>query len=888
MTHEQADFDAIASLLAGAMLQEDAFALLPRRMNRNVRAFLDLYGGELPFHKLEEMPNEKISQVTLLDTQSLVTIKGMSKKTSIHVVDHHEPKDDLEEAWTYSLEEVGACTTILIEEIRQNNGTLSMLPATLLLLGIYEDTGSLSYANTTPRDLNAAAYLLERGASLAIANQYLNPPLSENQRTIYNILVDSVEYLEIHNNRIVLAKTDASDLNEEISSIAHKIRDLLDPDGLFLLVKTSEGIRLVARSSTDQIHVGDIARYFGGGGHPRAAAALVQTENGSPTLDEAYESLKEIIPTHVKPAITVAQIMSKDPLLITPETSAQEASNLMQRYGYEGYPVVDHDNIVGLLTRRAVDRTLSHKLNLSAASLMDAGEIYVLANQDLDQVQKIMTESGWGQIPVLNPKTKKIIGIVTRTDLLKALGKPQIDIPGKKNLASKLNSALPAGRVAFLQLIAHHAFEMKSPVYIVGGFVRDLLLDRPGIDFDIVVEGDAIALGKVLLANYGGKLSTHRRFGTAKWDISKIGEKLTKETTLLHPDMLEDLPASLDLISARTEFYEYPSALPKIERSSIKLDLHRRDFSINTLALRLDGRHYGELYDYWGGLADLRAGIVRVLHSLSFVDDPTRLIRAVRFEKRFDFKIEKRTIQLMNEALDLLEQVSGDRLRHELNLILQEVKPIPALLRLRDLHLLSSIHPDLSIDINIAKQVDRILRRDIPEIWSFESVNQNTPVKIALAYIVWFGLLTYNPRSICKRLRMQTLIVDSSIKLRELLETLPKMIDHRISEITAYLETIPQLSLYAYYQITSEKREKNIIDNYLQEWQHIRSVTDGNDLREMGILPGPHYRIILSKLRNAWLDKEIHSEAQENSLLEELIAEFVPEYHETTKNFRKK
>ena len=148
---------------------------------------------------------------------------------------------------------------------------------------------------------------------------------------------------------------------------------------------------------------------------------------------------------------------------------------------------------------------------------------------------------------------------------------------------------------------------------------------------------------------------------------------------------LSELPQTLDLISARTEFYDFPTALPQVERSSIKLDLHRRDFTINTLALRLDGNHYGELYDYWGGFQDLQAGLIKVLHSLSFVDDPTRLIRAVRFEQRFNFRIEDRTFQLMEEAKDLINQVSGDRLRHELNLILSESDPKPALLRLQEL-----------------------------------------------------------------------------------------------------------------------------------------------------------------------------------------------------------
>ncbi len=666
MTHEQTDFDAIASLLAAALLQEDAFAVKPRTLNRNVSAFIDLYGGELPFYEMNQLPSQKIEKITLVDTQSLVTIKGFSKNTKVHVVDHHQKREDISEDWTLTFENIGACTTLLVEEIRDRHIVLSMIQATLMVMGIYEDTGSLSYASTTPRDLNAAAFLLEQHASLSIANQYLNPPLSENQQLIFDKLIRSADYHEIQGTQIITASCDLGNSNEEISSIAHKIRNLLDPDALFLLVKNSEGIRLVARSSSNLIDVAKIAQKFGGGGHPRASAALIHIENNYPKLEDTYAQLINSLPDFVEPSIKVKQIMSKDPMLITPTTSATDASLLMQRYGYEGYPVVSDGKIVGLLTRRSVDRSISHKINLPAASLMEAGEVYVSASDSLEVVQDKMALTGWGQIPVLDSNTKRIIGIVTRTDLLKALGKSPYELTGVKNLSNLLNKCLPQIRVAFLQLIARHAKSNNMAVYIVGGFVRDLILEHPSLDFDIVVEGDAIQLAKNLKESYGGKVSTHKRFRTAKWIIKDIQRDLLSQISSDIEQNPQDLPESLDLISARTEFYDRPTALPQVEQSGIKLDLHRRDFSINTLAMRLDGRHYGELYDYWGGLNDLNHGIIRVLHSLSFVDDPTRLIRAVRFEQRFNFTIEPRTFQLMQEALDLIKQVSGDRLRHEL------------------------------------------------------------------------------------------------------------------------------------------------------------------------------------------------------------------------------
>ncbi len=615
LTHEQADFDALAALLAAHILNEHAIPVLPRRVNRNIRAFLNLYGAELPFVEARDLPAEDVELITLVDTQALITLKGVTGNTQVHVVDHHQLRDDVSPGWTVMTEKLGAITTLFVEEIQDHNGPLNILQATVLLLGIYEDTGSLTYANTTARDVRAVAFLLEQGANLKIARDYLNPPLSESQRETYNRLLNSAETLPIHGQHIVVATADAVDSTDEVSTIAHKMRDLLDPDAIFLLVNTNEGVRLVARSTTDRVNVAAVAAQFGGGGHDRAAAALIKPtghDRSTALLVEMYQKLMQVLPTVIEPAITVDKIMSRGPRVLDPDTSAQEAARLMQRYGYEGYPVVKNGKVIGLLTRRAVDRALSHKLNLSAGSLMDAGEINIAPKDPVEHLQHLMAETGWGQIPVCNPETGEVIGIVTRTDLLKLIGGNGSPSPEQNDLAGKLEKALPPARLALLKLVAEKAHDNHTSIYIVGGFVRDLILERPSLDFDIVVEGDAIALGKSLQSQYGGRLVSHTRFGTAKWQIKSIQTELLALAADGDHASSSDLPESLDLISARTEFYNYPTALPTVERGSIKLDLHRRDFTINTLALRLDGRYFGQLYDYWGGLADIQKGLVRV------------------------------------------------------------------------------------------------------------------------------------------------------------------------------------------------------------------------------------------------------------------------------------
>ena len=868
-THEQADFDAIAALLGAYLIKDDSIPVLPRRINRNVHAFLTIYGEELPFIDPRDIPDKEVKSVTLVDTQSLITLKGMTADTKIHVVDHHQSKSDIPTSWTITNIDIGACTTLFVEELSEHNGKLSIIQATLLLLGIHEDTGSFSYPSTTSRDVKAAAYLLEHGASLRIANKFLDPPLSLGQQKIYDQFVKSAISYNFKGQQIVITTANAEELQEELSSVAHKFRDFIETDALFLLATTNEGFRLIARSTTERINVADIAAYFGGGGHAQASAALIKNDGTEQirfdTLDSVKEELLRIIPEHISPAITVSKIMSEKPMVLSPEHYAKDASELMKRYGYEGYPVIKEGKVIGLLTRRAVDRSLSHKLNLPVHSLMDAGEVVVKPDDSIEYLQQVMINSGWGQIPVTDHKND-VIGIVTRTDLLNSLAEKENNIPGKMNLSKKLEAALPSSRIELLHIIAKEAEKSSLPVYIVGGFVRDLLLERPSIDFDIVAEGDAIEIGKKLVTKYGGRITKHSRFGTAKWNITEIKDDLINDFLFQGTHKPKDLPDSLDLISARMEFYKYPSALPSVEKGSIKLDLHRRDFSINTMAIRLDGRHYGDLYDYWGGLNDLRNGTIRVLHSLSFVDDPTRMLRAVRFEQRFKFNIEPRTLELMDEARQLLSQISGDRLRHEFDLILDEENSADMYERFHELGLLEAIHPDLEWTDSIQSSFETILNEEDVQGWEFPDSYSQLEIKKALAYLVWLGNVPpESVESIARRLRFPKSLVLAQIKLAELWQDIEILPSLPISNIVSRFDDTPTTALYVFFITCNSKEIQKIILTYKNDWQYVKSTIDGKYLYAHGIKPGPIYKLILSSLRNAWLDKKIDSVEEERA-----------------------
>jgi tRNA nucleotidyltransferase (CCA-adding enzyme) len=790
----------------------------------------------------------------------------------VHIVDHHSIRADIPTAWTISSEDVGATTTIFVEDLQKRDGDLSMIHATTLLLGIYEDTGSLTYTRTTARDLHAASYLLEQEANLRIASDFLNHPLSVEQQKLYDTLREHLESYHIHGHTVVIACGSAHGLDEELSTVAHKLRDLLDPDALFILITTRAGVQMIGRSTSDNIDVAEITARFGGGGHSRAAASLIKGRE----LDEVHEELIALLPEFVRPAITVAEIMSHSPQVLSPDTPVQEAADRMQRYGYEGYPVVRDGRVIGLLTRRAVDRALAHKLNLRATSLMNAGEVVIHPDDSIDRLQHLMTDTGWGQIPVMDEEDREIIGIVTRTDLLKILTS-QASRPGHLNYAERIEGAMPKARLALLKVVAGIAYEQKAALYIVGGFVRDMILERPSQDFDLVVEGDAIALASQLQERYGGRLTTHARFGTGKWLITNIRSELAK--SLQQPENADDLPEFVDLISARTEFYTHPTALPTVERGSIKLDLHRRDFTINTLAVRLDGSHYGEMHDYWGGLNDLREGLVRVLHSLSFVDDPTRMLRAVRFERRFDFRIEKRTLELLYEARSLVGQVSGDRIRHELDHILDTDQRVSMLERLSEFGLLNEIHPALVWDQGSRDNLEMLgYIHEKPLVGLKLDLERGNNLR-KLAYSLWLiNQPVEKTQAIMRKLRYPATLVRVVLSACRLWKDLPWVANAKLSMIANRLVDVPPLAIYANFLVARDEKLCNNIQAYLNRLNAITPRITGNDLRERGLPPGPSYKRILGAIREGWLDGKIENVDQEETYLDELIRN-EPSFH---------
>lgn len=868
LTHENADFDAIASLLGAHKLFPAALAVLPRRINRNVQAFLALYRAELPFLSPHELPRGRhIRRVILVDTQSLTSVRGMGPELQeVLVIDHHAPPETLPPHWKFTGEPLGATTTLLVESLSARLIPISRIEATLMLTGIYEDTGSLMYPSTTARDLRAAGWLLDHNASLDIANQFLHHPLTPEQQALYEALLSHAETLYIGGHPIVLTWAQAPpELDEEISTLAHKLRDVFEPSALFVLVGLEPHTQMVARSTTDDINVDAIAQHFGGRGHPRAAAALLRDQ----PVQAVVEALRAALPNFVRPRHTVQDLMSFSVRTVHPDDRIQDVALRMIHTGHEGFPVVDHrGKVVGLVTRNAVDRALQHNWgNQPVRRIMDAGEVYVAPEDSADRVRTLMIEKGWGQIPVV--KDGQLLGVVTRTDLIRL--PPTEQETERQKIIQQMERAFPAPLLSLIRRIGELAAERNEQLYFVGGIVRDLLLEQPIFDVDLVVEGDAITLCRALVHELGGEVRTHTRFGTAKWLLN--ADVWRAITPTLPEERLQRLPTFIDFVTARTEFYAHATALPTVERSSIKQDLHRRDFTINTLAIRLSPAHWGQLLDFFGGRADLENGVIRVLHSLSFVEDPTRILRAARFEARLGFHLDPRSEALIADALPLLDRVTGGRIRHELEAIFNEARPEAALERLQALGALQQIDPALRSDKRICEAFKRLRETLDPTYWKL-----NADDCVALHWVLFlYDLDRISIQRIAQRLMMPRRRTEALLQLetlRQVLEALHEVT--RPSEVVTLLEPLNRPLLAAGWLLAETAPVKEKLLTYWQTWRHVQPQLKGEDLKALGLPPGPLYRQILNAVRLARLDGEILTAEEERALALRLAEQHTP------------
>lgn len=860
-THERTDMDALASMYAAKLLFPEYEAVLPVKLNRNVRDFAALYRDVLPFVDRERIGRRTITDLLLVDTQAISPIRGMGPRTRVQAIDHHEAQEGSPLLWC---EPTGACTALLMEHIRERGLTLSRIGASLMLMGIYEDTGSLTFLTTTYRDARAASWLLEVGADLSLVDEFLSRPLTADQRQVLDQFLASATMHTVTGRSICIAAIKLDRYVDELSSLVHPLMDMYEPDACFMLAEFENSVQIIARSTTDAIDVGGLLHGFGGGGHDKAAAGRVEGRD----LVTLQKELLAALADKVSPPVRVRQIMSTNVHTLTAEISIRDAAQLMRRYGHEGFPVLAEDErLAGIVTRSDIDRALHHRLGeMPVRTVLYTGPVSVAPDMPVERVQQVMMEHSLGQVPVV--EDGRFVGIVTRTDLIK-LWTPNHHVSRAREIQALMDEALPPALRDLLLTARDMANELGYALYVVGGFVRDLLLGTPTLDLDLVVEGDAIQLARALAPRLGARTRSHGRFGTAK--------------VILPDERAPGVPVALDFVTARTEFYERPTVLPTVERSSIKQDLYRRDFTINTMAICLDRDRYGELLDFYGGERDLQQHCIRVLHNLSFVEDPTRILRAIRFEQRLGFNIEERTTKLMADAVELLDDVTGERLRHELYLLLGEAEPEKGLDRLARMGALEHVHPGLHFSREMPELFVRLRERferwPGPQVIGISASNQeeeNAPA-LGLAYLALLAssmspneLGTFIERLHCSSRDARLLREVSALR-----EILPELSADTMLRSTLYnlLRPYSREARFVLSVLTDAPRVRARLDLYERELCTISPRVDGHFLRGLGLPPGPVYRDILERVRSALLDGQIATPEQEMELARALADE---------------
>ena len=550
-------------------------------------------------------------------------------------------------------------------------------------------------------------------------------------------------------------------------------------------------------------------------------------------------------------SVRVAQLMSRGMVqTLSATTSLDEIAGRLRRIGHSCWPVLADDKVVGLLHQRDLERALEHELGaLRVHDIMQTDSTSLHEDEELPALEAALAPHGRSSIAVVD-EAGKLLGVVSRGDLLRHLARAR-----SKARELQLSDLPQAGLIL---RIADEARRAGLSLWLVGGPVRDLLLGRPCDDIDFLVEDTPRRFARQLRNQLGGRLNPPTPFGTLRWVLD---EQVARELSI-PPELL---PPHVDFAAARAETYARPAALPDVYRSTLRQDLGRRDFSINSLAVQV-APEPGPVIDQQGGLADLDAGLIRVLHSLSFQDDPLRIVRAWRFSVRFGFTIETRTAELMQVARPALGHVTGTRLRNELELLLQEEDPGSALLAMQEAGLLQAMHPAFRVPANISERLRRVLDSQGPPA---------PPLRLARQWhVLATAIAPAALASFCERMLFPPKITRSLLGASTLLGEADTLAEPGAStlQIVERLQKVPADAAWCVWRLTDDPLVSERIADYLTRWPRTRALSSGHDLRAAGLSPGPAYRRILMQLRVAWYDGEIRSEEEECTLLRQLVA----------------
>lgn len=873
--HNNADYDALAAMVAARFLYPDATLVAPGHQERQGEHFFAdsisyMFNLRLP----RDIDFSGVKTLVVVDTRQRSRIPQVepvfaNPDLAIHLYDHH-PDDPAElKGEVEVVKNWGSTTAILVHMLMEKGFTPTSDEATMMGLGIYEDTGAFTFPATTCHDLSAAAWLCGHRMDIATIRELNNRELTREQLQVFNELVQSAAEHDIKGVPVVVADVSLDNFLGDFALLVHKLMDMENVAVIFALARMGDRVQIVARSRNADVDVGRICSSFGGGGHSYAASASVKDK----TLSEVKGEILGMLMSSVNPQVTVGDHMTHPAITIDDTNTIRTAEEIMNRYGLKAVPIVAEGTkrCVGYLEQQTAARAMSHGLGeISVTEYMHRNVLTVAPEATLFPAMEIILNQKQRLVPVV--RDDEVIGVLTRTDIMRLFaadkslripeGNPLESPSRERNIRALLIERLPDEYVDLLELAGALGDELGYSVYAVGGFVRDLLLYRPNLDVDISVEGDGIAFAAELAKRLSGRMRPHHKFKTAIVVFRNANGQERR----------------IDVATARLEYYDHPGALPHVELSSIKMDLFRRDFTINAQAVQLNPNRFGILVDPFGAQRDIKDRVVNVLHSLSFIEDPTRILRGIRFEKRFDFRLGQQTERLIKNAMQLhmLERLSGSRLFHELKHVFDEKVAVECLQRMDYFAILETIHANLKLTpskITLLKEAASVLawytrmytERE-PKPWQIylQLLCQGSKYP-AVGEIL--DTLAFTERGKSDFMRQREIIRQTNARLPAWKEN-----DGSMSGLFLLLSRLSVESILVLLCLNAGKADLNKdLSHFLTRLYFEKPDITGEDIAALGTPAGPLFGMVLKMVLAAKLDGHVKSREEQLALAQRIV-----------------
>ena len=822
VSHMNLDFDGLACLLAAKKLHPHATVALTEQQQNTVKSFLAIYRDQLHFSAFKDINWNEVQTLILVDVASIkrTGIAEDQLPQSFHTIvyDHHTPKKNDVLANERYIEEVGAAITFLTERLLAHSIEISPFEATLFGLGLYTDTGNFTYPQVTARDLHIAAILKERGMDVALIERFSEQVLSTEEKKLFQTLLANGEEQRLSGLNMFITTHEQANYQGGLATLTRRLLEATDNDAAIAIVKMKKHVHVVVRASSNRVDFRSMMESLGGGGHAQAASATIKNSE----LADVVARVKADIFTSIKPAITAADIMARPVKFVSPQDEIQAVLEQMFQYGHTGFPVLNHEKqLIGVISRRDVDKATHHGLgHAPVKAYMSTQPITLPPDAPLEEIQATMMKHNIGRIPIID--NGKMVGILSRTDVIEQLHK-QTEHPDSSTseMIVKMQRQLPATTFKLLEKVGIIADQQNLQVYLIGGIVRDFLLNRQNEDIDLVVEGDGIDFAKKLAEEIGGEIKAHDAFGTATW---------TTPYTI-----------KIDVVTCRTEYYEAPGQLPIVRASNIREDLRRRDFTINSMAIRINKKEFGTILDYFQGQEDINKKRIRILHNLSFIEDPTRIFRGVRFALRFNYQFAEQTKELAKDAAPMLKQISTLRLHRELDLLIAEGFGMNGLKMLDQLNVWTALFG--------AK----------PVAATWEHLKQVMAKQLIDPFMI-LTVLTFGMEKWKDKLIPYALTAKQN-KLLQQLEQLNNMEMNEsdsLGDLHKLLFPLSDEALVLYSLLS----DKPFLLPYVEKRTQLIPFVTGQDLITLGIEPGPRFTLILQQLACMQLDQQLRSKEE--------------------------